>query len=95
MKLKISTLPKLDFKDIKIIEGLSKYTPRNILKISREIGIPESTIRYRISTLIKRGLLRLYTNVYHTNIGLKKHVVFTKYNPIYKDDIYNLINAYS
>ena len=95
MKLKVSTRPKIDYKDLQIIEGLSKYTPRNILKISREIGIPESTIRYRIRTLIKRGVLRLYTNVYHTNIGLKKHVVFTKYNPIYKDDIYNLINAYS
>ncbi len=95
MKLKTSLKPKIDYKDLLIIEGLSKYSPRNILRISREIGIPESTIRYRIKMLRKKGILGLFTNVYHTNIGLKKHVVFTKYNPVYKDYIYDLINAYS
>ena len=76
-----------------IIDALGKYTPRNIYKIAKELGMPESTVRYRIRVMRKRGILWLFTNVYHTNIGLKKGVVFAEINPKYWNSIYEFMRA--
>jgi len=95
MRLKKSYKEILTYKDLQIIDGLAKYSPRNIMKISREIGIPESTIRYRIKVLKNKGVLQLYTNIYHTNIGLKKHVVFATFSPEFNGKIYEFFDAYS
>ncbi len=76
-----------DITDLLIIEGLGKYGPRNIRKIAMSLDLPDSTVRYRISSLVKKGLLRLYTNIYHTYIGLKKHIVLADVNPLYAGDI--------
>jgi len=69
--------------DLLIIEALGKYGPRNISKIARELDLAESTIRYRILNLRKKGLLYMSTGIYHTNIGLKKNLVFADLNPVY------------
>ena len=82
-----------NYTDLLLIEGLGRYGPRNILKISREINMPESSVRYRIKRLREKGLLYMHANVYHTNIGLKKGVVFADVNSIYKPDIYRFIDA--
>lgn len=84
---------KYDYIDLMIVEALAKYSPRNIFKIARELNMPESTVRYRINILRKKGLLRLYTNVYHTNIGLKKAVVFADINPKYWRNVYDFMDA--
>ena len=73
--------PDYDYLDLMIIEALGKYGPRNLYKVARELEIPESTLRYRINLLKNKRLLFLSTNIYHTNIGLKKGVVFVKSNP--------------
>jgi DNA-binding Lrp family transcriptional regulator len=78
---------RLTYTDLMIVDALSKYTPRNIFKIARELEMAESTVRYRINMMKRKGLLKLYTNVYHTNIGLKKAVVFSEINPRYYDNI--------
>lgn len=66
--------------DLRIVEALGKYGPRNLNKIARDLGLPESTVRYRIKRLRKEGILKLSTSVYHTNIGLKKNVIFAHIN---------------
>jgi DNA-binding Lrp family transcriptional regulator len=80
---KIKRRGAFDSLDLIIVEALGKYGPRNILKIANQLGISESTIRYRVNNMIKRGLLRLYTNVYHTFIGLKKVLVLADVNKKY------------
>jgi DNA-binding Lrp family transcriptional regulator len=77
-------MPRYTASDIHIVGALGTYGPRNILKISRILGIPEATIRYRIRRLRDKGLLYLHTNIYHTNLGLKKTILFAKFNPDYE-----------
>ena len=79
--------PQYTASDLIIVEALGKYGPRNIYKIARSLGIPESTVRYRIAVMKKKRLLKLYTNIYHTNLGLKKSVVFAEINPKYHYNI--------
>ena len=80
----------LDYIDILIAYGLAKYSPRNIYRLSRELGIPESTIRYRIKMMRKKKLMHILTNVYHTNLGLKKLFLFADVNPLFWDNIIDL-----
>lgn len=78
---------KYDSLDLIIIEALGKLTPRNIHRISKHLNIPETTVRYRIEMLRNNGLLILHTNIYHSNLGLKKGVVFVESNPVYANYI--------
>jgi DNA-binding Lrp family transcriptional regulator len=81
---KLSNLNQFTYKysitDVMIIEALGKLGPRNIFRIAKYLNIPEPTIRYRINRLRGKGLLKLHTNVYHTNLGLKKSIVFSQYD---------------
>ena len=77
----------LDYLDMLIVYGLAKFSPRNIYRIARELDIPESTIRYRIKNMIEKNYLYLFTNVYHTNLGLKKLFLFADVNPVYWENI--------
>ena len=96
-KLSILKLPKPKYNalDLIIIEALGKYGPRNIYRIARHLDIPESTVRYRIDALKRKRLLEMYTNIYHTNLGLKKSIVFAEINPKYHDliqDFFSIID---
>ena len=84
---------KYDALDLIIVEALGKYGPRNIYKISKYLDIPESTIRHRIGMLQKKKLLALRTNVYHTNIGLKKGIVRVETNPAFANYINDFLMA--
>jgi len=72
---------RLDSLDIKILEALGVYGPRNISKLARRINVPKPTVRDRIKDLKSRFSLHLQTSVYHTFIGLKKAFVFAKATP--------------
>ena len=86
------TMPKYTASDIHIVGALGVYGPRNILRISRVLGIPEATIRYRIRRLRRKNLLYLHTNIYHTNLGLKKTLLFTEFNPDYRHHINDFLS---
>jgi DNA-binding Lrp family transcriptional regulator len=64
--------------DIDIVEALSRVGPRNLRKVARLVGIPRETLVFRMKRMASdpRIFLRCYANVYHTNLGLKKAVVF-------------------
>ena len=63
---------RLDSLDVRILEALGVYGPRNISYLARRIGEPMSTIRDRIEHLKTHFSLLLQAKVYHTFIGLKK-----------------------
>ncbi len=88
-KLKIEDT--YDSLDLIIIEALGKLGPRNIYGIAKYLGLPESTVRHRINKLRKRGILYLSTNIYHTNLGLKKAVVYADVNPHYTRYIHDFL----
>lgn len=64
--------------DVKILEGLCNFGPRNLTKIAKKIRIPRETVTFRIKRMASNPhiFLRCHANIYHTNLGLKKAVVF-------------------
>ena len=83
----------LDLLDIKILEQLDKYGPRNISYIAQNLGIPIETTRKRVKRLISQFFLAFYANVYHTNIGLKKALVFADALPGYEEVLFKCLKA--
>jgi len=84
---------KLDLLDVSILEALGKYGPRNITEVARLLGIPRGTVLSRIKRMSSLFYLRLNTNVYHTNLGLKKAVVFAKATPGYEDFLFHCMKV--
>jgi len=79
--------------DVKVLEGLALYNPRNKSKISDKIGMPLGTLRYRIGYLRSNFSLLTLGNIYHTNIGLRKAIVFAESKPGYEDILYQCLKA--
>ncbi len=72
---------RLDSLDIRILEALGVYGPRNTSKLARSINVPKPTVRDRIKDLKSHFSLHLQVSVYHTFIGLKKAFVFARATP--------------
>jgi len=83
----------LDLLDIKILEMLGKYGPRNISYIARRLGIPIETTRKRVKRLISQFFITFHANVYHTNLGLKKAFVFANALPGYEEVVFKSLKA--
>ena len=47
--------------DRKLIKSLKKNSRRSLIELSDELYAPESTIRYRINSLIKKGVITKFT----------------------------------
>jgi len=84
---------KLDFLDVNILEALGKSGPRNISGVARVLGVPRGTVLSRIKRMSSLFYLRMTTNVFHTNIGLKKAVVFAKAIPGYEELLFNCMKT--
>ena len=76
---------KIDEVDVKILEGLSLFGPRNLTAIAERLNIPKTTLRYRVKQMLENSLLFIHLNPYHTNMGLKKATVFIEAKPGYED----------
>lgn len=87
-------MPKqFDNLDVRILEGLAEHGPRNLTKVAKELGIPRGTILSRIDRMSSSFYLRLLTTIYHTNLGMKKAVVFAKATPGQEDVLFNCLKA--
>jgi len=84
---------KLDSIDIKILEALGVYGPRNILELAKKINIPTQTVRDRITRLKSLFSLFLLVNIYHTFIGLKKAFVFATATPGHEKLLWQSLQA--
>ena len=83
----------LDSRDIEVLEGLAEYGPRNISKVARELGMPRGTVVSRMERMSSLFFLNLGTTVYHTNLGLKKAVVFARATPGQEDLLFNCLKV--
>ena len=77
----LSLWSKIDETDMKILEGLSSLGPRNLKTIADSVGMPATTVRYRIRKMRENSTLFIHVNPYHTNMGLKKAVIFVESVP--------------
>ena len=66
-----------------MLQALRDTGPRNLSKIARITGISRKALMRRIKRmqLDSHFFLRMYTSVYHTNLGLRKCVVFVEAEP--------------
>lgn len=82
---------KFDFPDLRILEALGRYGPRNVTEIARKLGMPPETLRKRLKRLTSQFFLRSHVNIYHTYLGLKKALVFAEATPGYEDLLFNCL----
>lgn len=84
--------------DIRMLQTLGEVGPGNISKVSRIIGISRKTLVSRIKRMQAdpRFFLRMHASIYHTNLGLKKCVVFAEAKPGMEQLLFDcmLINEY-
>lgn len=80
-----SVYGKIDDTDVKILEGLSLLGPRNLSLIAEHLGMPTTTVRYRVKRMLDQSILFLHLNPFHTNMGLRKAVVFAEAVPGHED----------
>jgi len=76
----ISYLRMLDPVNAKIIEALGKHDPRNMLSLAREIGLPPTTVAFRVKKLIKKGFLAVRAKLKSDKLGLMKAVLIADAN---------------
>jgi DNA-binding Lrp family transcriptional regulator len=93
MKMVLYTPRKLDPLNVKILEALGTYSPRNISEVARKLGIPEPTLRKRLKQMFPHIFYRFYVNLYHTNMGLKKGWVFAEATPGYEDLLFDALKT--
>lgn len=84
---------KLNKVDIKILEGLALYNPRNQRKLAAQLGMPRETLRHRIKRLRSHFSLYLQGNVYHSNIGLRKVMILAESKPGYEEILYQCLKS--
>lgn len=84
---------KLDDLDLRILDNLAALSPRNISKVARRLGIPPETLHKRLKRLSTHFYLKLNLNIYHTNLGLKKAVIFADATPGYEELLFNCLKT--
>ena len=71
----------LDKKNAEIIGALSKHDPRNISLVAKSVGLPNSTVAFRIKQLIKKMGLEVNARVDFNKLGLMRAIVFAETLP--------------
>jgi DNA-binding Lrp family transcriptional regulator len=85
-------LKMLDATNAKILEGLGKHAPRNILALAKSIGLPPTTVAFRMKKLMKEGLLGIRTNLDYSRLGLMKAVLIAESKPGQKRKLRQVID---
>lgn len=83
----------LDSVDIRILEALGTLGPRNIKRVAETLGMSNDTLRRRIKRISSLFYLRMSATVYHTNLGLKKAVVFAEAAQGYEDLLFDCLKV--
>lgn len=84
---------RFDYTDLRILEAAGIHGPRNISLVSRELELPTEMVRRRIKRMMSKNLLWFHINIYHTNLGLRKAVVFIDAVPGYEKLVSKCLKA--
>lgn len=82
----------LDPTNTKILEGLGKHGPRNLFALAKSIGLPPTTVTFRMKKLMKEGLLEIRTNLDYSKLGLMKAVLIAESKPGQEKKLHNVID---
>jgi len=67
----------LDPINAKILEGLGKYGPRNISSMAKSMGLPHTTVSFRLKRLTEKGYLFIHASLDCPQLGLINAVLFS------------------
>jgi len=81
----------IDEQNLKIIESLYKFGPRNIMKLSRATGIPKTTLYNRIKKIRETGV-SVEPLIDASKMGLKRVFVKLHVNSGKLTTVYNIVN---
>ena len=70
----------LDPTNARIIEALGRDNPRNLSALAKKIGLPPTTVAFRVKKLMKEGLLKVKAKVNSHKLGLMKAVLIADTN---------------
>ena len=74
-------LDALDEINAKILEGLGAYGPRNVSALAKKLGLPSTTVAFRLSKLVKQNGLQVRARPNYQKLGLKRVAVFVEARP--------------
>ena len=84
---------KLRTQDVEILEGLALYGPRNLSRLATQLDMSTGTLRRKIRKLRSHFSLFFTGSIYHTNIGLRKVVVFVEFKLGYEELLYQCLKS--
>ncbi|MBO8173945.1 MAG: Lrp/AsnC family transcriptional regulator [Thermococcus sp.] len=73
----------LDRIDLKLLEELKENARENIATLSKKLGIPRTTVHYRIKKLVEEGIIEKFTikpNYKKLNLGTTAFIL-ARYDP--------------
>jgi DNA-binding Lrp family transcriptional regulator len=77
----------LDPINAKILEGLGKYGPRNLLSLAKSIRLPPTTVSFRIKKLTEDGHLKIRSRPDYSKLGLMRAAVIAEALPGFEDKL--------
>jgi len=84
---------KLETIDIKILECLDQYGPRNLSLIAKNLGIPRDTVDYRLERMSTFFSLLPTAAVHTSKIGMKTALLFVNSSPRFKETLIEYVKA--
>lgn len=84
-------LKTLDPINAKIIEALGQHSPRNLSLISKKIGLPSTTVAFRVKRLMREGLLQFRAKLNSSKLGLMKAILIADSNHRSSETLLNVI----
>ncbi len=75
----------VDYQDVRILEGFSILGTKNLALAAKHLGIPATSLRYRIMRMMEESNTSFHMNPYHSHLSLKKAVIFVKAVQGYED----------
>ncbi len=85
-------LDALDEINAKILEGLGTHGPRNISSLAKKLGLPPTTVAFRLSKLVKENGLLIRARLNFQKLGLRRAVVFAEAKPGKEKILRNLVD---
>ena len=73
----------LDNTDMRLLKGLKENARENIASLSKKLGIPRTTVHYRIKKLVEEGVIEKFTvkpNYKKLNLGTTAFIL-ARYDP--------------
>jgi DNA-binding Lrp family transcriptional regulator len=77
----------LDPTNAKILEGLGKYGPRNLLSLAKSIRLPPTTVNFRVRKLIEDGHLKIRSKLDYSKLGLMRAILIADAVPGFEDKL--------